>query len=269
MKKLFYFWTVIFLLLASTGVQAQLLIGLKGGLQVSKVIFHDKENLDSYKSKEILGFNGGFAVTLKVKDNFYLYSELAYAQKGKKIKGKIDQLLKHKAVYNHIELPLLFRLTFNAKYKKSKDFTWYVNTGPNLSYWLNGRGKLQSSELLLENDVDQIDYSLTFNKKETNDNTVDIQQANRLQLGLIFGGGLVFQPDPNKIVVVDARLELGHTFAGGENSVEFPYFLFDYKDDLRAVNAGLRFSVAYLFDVKIKQGHKGKSTIHIKKRKNK
>lgn len=242
----------------------QLHIGPKAGIQAFRPFFDKSEGRDDLKFGPKLGFNFGFVGNVEVKENFSLRFEFAYSQKGKHVTGKIDRLLDHTVVYNHIDFPLLFTRKFDASFGANGRYQWYVNAGPNVSYWLNGSGVLESSELRLERDVLQLTYNIGFNKESSiipAENEAIIQQPNRFQLGLNIGGGLIFKTGENTMLVVDARLEMGSTFVGKSGSeVLYAYSLFDYIENLKVVNGGLKLSVAYLFDLNLSELKKGKST---------
>ncbi len=254
-----YLLVVCILMLGHT-VYGQLYVGVKAGVQAFRPFFDKSELRDDLKFVPKLGMNAGFAANVDVKENFSLRFEIAYSQKGKKVKGKIDQLLNHNVVYNHIDFPLLFTRKFDA----GGGYQWYINAGPNISYWLSGSGKLETSELRLERDVPRLEYDISFNKEVTfslDESEAIVQLPNKLQLGLNLGGGLIFKPSANSMLVVDARFEMGSTFLGKKDSeVQYAFDLFDYYDNLRLVNGGLKLSVSYMIDLNLAELKKGKST---------
>ncbi|MDN5202487.1 porin family protein [Fulvivirgaceae bacterium BMA10] len=255
---------VWFFCFTAISAKAQLSVGPKVGVQAFQSFFSSSESKDLYKSKPHPGFTGGLAALVEVSDNFSLRFELAYAQKGKKIEGRSDSQLKNVARYNHIELPILFTRRFIAKSSKG-GYEWFLAIGPNTSYWLGGKGELESSELTFEYAVQTLNYDIDFNLDRpfglSGDNVTNIKEPNRIQLGLNFGGGFIFKPNKTNTIVVDLRFEWGNTFIGKKDAVvEFPYVFFDYMDDIRATNSGVKLSIAYLFDLKLDQLKRGRST---------
>ncbi len=238
----------------------QLYVGPKAGIQAFAPFYPDKDNRAGLKLKPRPGLSLGLAAVAEVRENFALHFEIAYSQKGKKVKDKISPLLSHKVLYNHIDFPILFTRRFNAKFGGQKAYQWYLNVGPNISYWLGGSGELISDELEEEN-VARLDYKIVFKADSFDNDQANIEEPNRLQLGLNVGGGLIFKPNDANMLLVDFRLEIGSTFVGKKGTaVEFPYSMFAYTDNLATVNVGLKASVAYVFDLNLAQLKKGKST---------
>ena len=264
-KRYFLVISLIFSLLPNCF--GQLYIGPKAGLQAFKPFFASKEDRADIKFRPKPGLNFGLAAVAEVRENFALLFEVAYSQKGKEVRGKVDDLLKQSVTYNHIDFPLLFTRRFNARAGSNKAYQWYLNAGPNISYWLNGSGELETGELLLEEDVERLDYDFVFDQDSFDENQTNINHPNRLQLGLNAGGGMIFKPNKGNLVIVDFRLEMGSTFVGKkDSSVEFPYDIFGYTESLRAVNGGIKVSVAYLFDMNLSELKKGKSTKNSKRK---
>ena len=263
-----YFLVASFIFIFMPKGTAQFYIGPKAGIQVFKPFFSSGEEREGESYNPKIGLNLGMAAVLEVKENFALNFEIAYSQKGKEVRGGLDAGLKHDVTYNHIDFPLLFTRRFNASHGGNKSYQWYVNAGPNISYWIGGSGRLSSSELLLEEGIERVDYDIVFDQPSFDNDQANINYPNRWQLGLNLGGGMIFQPDKGNLLIVDFRLEMGSTFVGREDSsVDFPVSIFAYSDNLRAVNGGLKVSVAYLFDSNLSQRKKGKSTKKIRHRK--
>ena len=245
----------------------QLFIGPKAGLQAFKPFFGNKDDRADVKFRPRPGLNLGLASVVEVKENFALHFEVTYSQKGKEVRSKLDNLLKQSVTYNHLDIPLLFTRRFDARLGGDKAYQWYLNAGPNISYWLGGSGKLETGELIFEEDVSRLEYDFVFNQESFDEKQANINHPNRLQLGLNAGGGMVFKPNKGSMLIVDFRLEMGSTFVGKkDSSVEFPVDIFDYVENLRAVNGGIKVSVAYLFDMNLSELKKGKSTRNSKRK---
>jgi len=273
--------TQFFLLLFLTcdiAASAQLLIGPTLGPQVSWATFDDKDYKQIYKSKPVVGFHAGVNVSFRVRKRFFLHTALLYSTKGKIIEGKkvtrpqvspdlqtlIDPQLKHKAVYRYIELPILYTYEIKMHTKNNKEFKWYFGAGPNISYWLGGKGTFFNA------DIDEahgptVEYKVVFNK-DVNTLSVDkenVVEPNRLQLGLNFSAGLVFEPLGYQKFMVTMRYEMGHSYQGkGQGQFRLSD---SYVDVLHARNNGLRLSIAYLVDMKTETRKKGKSTMRHRK----
>lgn len=265
----------VIILMTHAGASAQMVhIGVKSGLNLSWVRPQDPDFRKAYTIAPVLGFNAGFAFNFNIKERYFLHSEILYATKGKITTGGEsfgDEELHDKLITNFIEVPLLYNIFFKGKInsKHIKRFKWYVGFGPNVSYWLSGKGTINHYEIR-EYDGDEIEYKIKFGERPEEDegksDVVYINNANRLQLGLNLGGGILLEPASGKKMMFDLRFELGGSwFARKEDShdMAFPSF----QDELRARSMGLRLSAMYMleFNTDKKVRNKGKSTKKIRR----
>jgi hypothetical protein len=246
---------------------AQVLIGPVAGPQVSWVSFDEKHNRDLYQQYPTIGYHAGFGVSFRVQDRFFLHTALLYSQKGKKLSGKTDELLKFNGRYRYIDMPLVYTVEFKQNLGKSKQYKWFFGLGPNVSYWLGGKGSLENSQLS-EILVNRINYKIVYNQAPGDfaDDEMNVNDANRLQLGLNVSGGIVLEPLGYQKIMVTVRYEFGHSFMSPNSLGEFN-LTNEYYDDLRVRPQGFRLSFSYLIDLKTDQAKKGKSTINKKKMK--
>lgn len=262
---------VIGFLLTSENLFSQVVYaGVKSGFNFSWIKHDDKSSAykDQFRILPVPGFNAGLVASFKIKDRYFLQTELLFSTKGKLVKGKIDSQLKDRVTYHYIEVPLLYNIYFDAKLKMKniKRFKWYAGIGPNFSYWLGGRGSIYSGEFP-EYRFPKQHYKLRFGERGEDYSETDvvyIKDAKRFQLGVNIGGGILLEPNDRRKIMVDLRFELGHTWLGNANSADYVIPV-DYKEagNLKDRNMGLRLSVMYCFafstDKKIR--NKGKSTI--------
>jgi hypothetical protein len=246
-------------------------IGVKSGLNLSWVRAQDPDFRKDHTVSPVLGFNAGAAFNFNIRERYFLHAEILYATKGRVITG--DEELHDKLIYNFIEVPLLYNIFFKGKINATniKRFKWYVGFGPNVSYWLGGKGTIKHYEIR-EYDGDPIDYKIKFGERsaveEGKSDVVYINNANRLQLGLNLGGGILLEPANGGKVMFDLRFELGGSWFArkeGSHDMAFPA---SYDDELRARSMGLRLSAMYLleFNTDKKVRNKGKSTKKIRRR---
>jgi hypothetical protein len=264
------FLLFVSLQISNAGYSQIIQAGLKGGFNLSWVRPNDKEFRDKYDIDPVPGFNAGAVFSFKMKDRFFLNTEILYSTKGRVTTGPLD--LKDKVIYRYIEVPLIYNVHFKGqlKMKNVKQFKWYVGIGPNFSYWLGGKGAIEHFEF---NDygVPEIEYKLKFGERTEEDEgeseIVYVEGAKRLQLGVNIGGGIILEPINNRKVMLDIRFELGHTWLGRAESTDY-VFPESYNDNLRTRNMGLRFSLMYLleFNTDKKVKNKGKSTKKIRRR---
>ena len=163
------------------------------------ITFNDKSNKDLYSTKPYFGYHAGGSVSFRVQKVFFLQTSIIYSQRGKTLEGKLDESFKNKVKYNYIDMPILFTKEFKAKFGKGKVYKWSVGIGPNINYWLGGKGVLNSNELD-ENGINPPNYDLpyrvTFGKapEEVVVGEMNVENPNRVQLGLIFSAGVIFEP---------------------------------------------------------------------------
>jgi hypothetical protein len=159
----------------------------------------------------------------------------------------------------------VFAREFKIKFKENKVVKWYFGMGPNIGYWLNGKGTLINNQLL-EDGFGTQSYKIDFNRTDSpNPSKVNIPDANRFQLGLNIATGWVFEPVGLQKIYVNIRYEIGHTYISKDGMETFAG-INDYHGDMKARNMGLRMSVSYLIDLKPAERKKGKSSSNIGKK---
>lgn len=260
--KAIVLFVILFVLILTA--DAQILIGPVAGGQYSWTTFDDKDFKDIYKVKPVPGFHAGVGVSFLVRKRFFLHTAFVYSSKGKIIEGKEDKLLRNEVRYRFIELPILYTVDFKAKFGENKEFKYYVGLGPNISYWLGGKGELFTTDLSELGEVEPRKYTIAFGKspEETNDNEMSVHDPNRIQLGLNIGGGFEFEPVGSNKIMFTVRYEFGHSFFSKTTDGVFQDTY--YNDILRSRNQGFRVTLSYLFDLRVEDRKRGKSTIRKK-----
>ena len=241
MKKVF-----LTLLLAGTAVcaQAQVHIGPKLGVNFATSDLGDRADKDENGVGYAAGVNIGAAADIRFFKMFSFAPEISFSQKGYKYSIDEQSSLRQSSKYttketfkaNYIDIPLLLRATFGNSLKG------YVNAGPTLSYWLNGRYNGQG--VFTEAGTSK-DYSYNVQVKfideytgeeDLTDDIVEVRHdhANRFEIGASFGGG-VMVPVAGRQLLIDAR----YTFAGKDIYNEM-------KANEEAKNSMLSLSLMYL-----------------------
>jgi hypothetical protein len=248
------------LILGVLTLSAQILVGPVAGPNFSWTTFDDKDLKDVYDVSPIIGFHAGVALSFRVQKRFFLHSSFIYSTKGKIIKADNDPLFKNEVRYKYLELPIIYTVEFKGNFGGNKEYKWYVGAGPNISYWLGGRGKFSSSDLS-EVGISELDYRVAFYKKpeEVGDEEMGVEDPNRFQLGLTVATGFVFEPMGSQKIMLLFRYELGHSFLSRTSDGVFKPTL--YLDEMGIRNHGFRISLTYLIDLKTEQRKKGKSTV--------
>ena len=95
---------------------------------------------------------------------------------------------------------------------------------------------------------------------------MNVENPNRVQLGLIFSAGVIFEPTGLNKFMFTVRYELGHSYYSPDSDGEFGLDgVLYYKDDLQVRNQGLALSLFYFIDLKTDQKNRGKSTLKVDK----
>lgn len=242
---------------------------------MSFLSFDNKDNKDLYSVGPSFGFHAGASLSFKVRNNFFLQTSILYSQKGKRLDGKEDETFKQVAKYQYIDMPILFTKEVKLKLGKDKFYKVHLGVGPQISYWLGGKGVLSNSDLN-ENGINppayDLPYRVTFggamDPAEIPDDEMNIEVPNRVQLGINLSAGFVFEPDRFNRFMVSAQYSLGHSFLSQESEGNFGLNgILYYKDDLHTRFHTASLSVFYFIDLQTETKNKGKSTIKQKKRK--
>lgn len=254
---------VSILLIVNATAFSQILVGPEVGVNYSWASFREGDLKDRFRMSPVMGFHAGGHLAFKVRNRFFLHASLLYSTKGRTLDGKFDELLNNTAKYNYIDMPINYTVDFRGKIGKNKEFKYFIGIGPNLSYWLGGKGKFYNSDL--EDDFrDPISYKIVFKSPDDDqpEDEMRVERPNRLQLGLNLIAGMVFEPWPKQRLMFSLRYERGHSYLAKTNG-EFSNVYF--SDPLKSRNQGFRISLAYLYDLKTEERKKGKSTIDKRK----
>ena len=261
----FIFCVSVFSFINTYKAHAQLYIGPRAGAQLSWLSFEDKDNKDYLSVEPHIGYNGGFSVAAQVRKRFYLQADFLYSRKGRFYEGKLDPSLKYELVNHYFELPITYRMDFKFNVGKTGGFKGFLGIGPNISYWWKGSGSMSSGELI-EANVQKTQIIVEFDEmpdEQVEGYYVYVNDANRVQLGINFVTGVVFEPPSGQMIAVDLRFQLGHSFMA-KDSPAYVSNLFDFADPMNTRNMGLVMGVSYMFDTKISQRKRGKSSGKIK-----
>jgi hypothetical protein len=197
-----------------------------------------------------------------------MHTAALYSSKGENLSSNADPILRHKEIYHFIDVPIVFAREFKIDLGKNKIIKWYVGMGPNISYWLNGKGSLMNNQLA-EDGFTTVHYKYAFHSTDDPaDNKVYMGDANRVQLGLNIATGWVFEPVGMQKIFFNIRYEIGHTYISKGGVEDFSNFgINEYHGDTQARNMGLKVSLSYMIDLKTSERKKGKSSSTIIKKK--
>jgi hypothetical protein len=254
----------------------QILIGPVLGGQATFVKYDNKANYDLYKTRPYLGFHAGASISFRVRKSFFLQTSILYSQKGKTMNGKQDQMFTNSSRYRYIDMPILYNKEYKFKFRDNHYYKVQFGVGPLISYWLGGNGTLKTSELN-ENGINPPNYDLryhiTFGKdpEDVVKGEMNIQNPNRIQLGMNFSAGLILEPLGSDQYVhkfaITANYSFGHSFLSPQSKGDFGLGgQLNYKEDLRIRMQAVSLSVSYFVDLRTEDRKKGKSTSKIKRK---
>ena len=224
------------------------------GIHAGKVQFEKESFKDQFETNYKIGGNIGAAVTFPVMDPFSLHTELLFTAKGKSVKIPWESL-KNTSQYYYVEMPIMMRMVIWP------EKSLFLGIGPNLSYWLGGSGKIDD----LESSAGNNPYKVRFGESEHPED-LQVTEPTRLQLGLLFGLGKMFELEGDRRLLVEARYEMGHSFLGTEQGAYLESIRF--SDNLESKHQLLSLNLGYFWVLHKKSKRKRSSTYKAKKRDN-
>lgn len=246
--KNLFFSTALFLIGYSANAQ-KFSIGPAIGVHAYTVAFHNVEEKSQFDAKGKLGYKGGVYIAFPLENNFSWAVEGYYSKKGRKVsfyEGKNT----NDASYNFLEISALLRKSYDIAIAKNIPGTFFFNVGPNINYWMSGKGKLDAT-------VD-LDYKVKFQESDGTIRENAITNANRWLYGLEAGAGIETRLTKKQYVQFEFRFTYGHTYLGGQDSSEIP--ILHFEDSLRSNYRVLSVILRYGIDFDMRLAKKGKST---------
>lgn len=235
-------------------------LGIKGGAILDWAHFGDSEDRSKFDSKPKFGYTAGGTITFPLKKNYAFLAEGAYSVKGRRIKFN-DKRWENVNRYSFIDMTMLLQRSFNLYIKENLPTKWYVNWGPEVSYWLTAKGRI-----LVDGQGPK--YSIFFDREpDGNFHNMYYNNVNRWLFGISLGVGFEAPIKKTQKLSFELRFVSGHTYLGDKNSAYIEILGFDdtsLKQNLKV----LQFTTAYTFDFDLKAAKKGKSNLDktIKKR---
>lgn len=181
----------VFLILSTLSFQVngQFYIGLQGGSNLSQMDFTNNAEYRFREVKYTQGFIGGIVLQYLGDKHAGVQFELNYSQRGWVEMDTVgSNNLKIKNDMDYIELPMLTHVNIGGG-----KFRGLLNIGPYLGYALNRK--------TTTTDIDS-------GSEETEDHTFDSDQDNRIDFGLLAGGGFEYRIGKGKLAA-EARYTIG------------------------------------------------------------
>jgi hypothetical protein len=227
-------------------------IGIKVGPSLTFASYPDETQRDQFSSKPKFGYGGmGFIIFPLNKTRYSFITEAGYAIRGRKI--EYGGGLSNNATYQFVEMSMGLRRSFDLKIRKNLPSKWFINVGPNVQYWVSGKGKFVTTP-----------YEIAFLKSPELPPSTDIftnfvTDANRWLFGADIGIGADAPINKRQTVRLELRLTLGQTFLGKKGSVS-NYGSLEWQDPLQTNLKTISFTGAYTVDFDMRARKMGKST---------
>ena len=212
MKRIRFLLLAI-LLLGFLPAIGQVYWGPTGSINTYKAVFFDKDVLDTLDSKFRLGFSIGAFINVPLEDNYSLTTELNYQRLGRRsIIRDSNSDIPFKENYNFLEVPMMLRREFEVYLVENMKSAWHLEIGPSISYWMGGKGEFKDI-------AEPFKYKIEFGEpRETTDDIMFIENANRFLFGLKIGAGIKLQTRAREFVGIHLRYTHGQTFLGKKGS---------------------------------------------------
>ena len=240
-------------------------VGFRVGGTLNWASFRDKDQKDTFAVRPSKGFTIGALVGFPLKNNYSVIIEGGFSQKSRTIK---DDLLQNRSTYQFVDGSLLLRKSYKVGLGKDIPGEWFVNIGPEVSYWLSGKGYFTS----VEKGGPKYPYQIKFDKvPDGNLNSLYYNGVNKMFFGIVLGVGLKAPLKNNNFITTELRFVSGHTNFG-QNKYQYPprewySAILNFNDTLRMNMKLISLSVAYTFDFDKVESLKGRSTLKKKLKK--
>lgn len=232
-------------------------LGLKAGIGATYTNFNDQR--DTLKSGIKPGFSVGGFIIFPMKNNTSFIAEGGFTKQGRKWEYTPNKD-KWSSTHNFWEMSMALRKTYKLRLKNDIYSTWFINIGPNVNYWINGKAKMVPYFGINQH------YTMAFDGKQGYSYTkISIKDENRWLFGINVGIGTTFTTLKNQKIVTELRMTWGQTYLGKRHSESLggtPGI--NDEMSLQCNLKTLNISVGYIFDRDLQKGKMGKSTKKLK-----
>jgi len=226
-------------------------LGIKAGPTAAWANFPDADVRAQFNSGVKTGFLVGGVIEFPLKKRYSFTAEFAYAQKGRTVKFN-DNTWKNNATYHFMDFSMALRRSYDVRIKKDVQSRLFFNIGPNIEYWLDGKGSVST-------DAVSSPYTVVFDKQpDSNFNYNYLNNVNRWLFGLDVGVGVDANITKTQRLHTELRFTYGHTYLGTKNSSSHIEIL-GFEDSLQANLKTLSLTVSYMFDFDLKKSKMGRS----------
>lgn len=258
-KYLNVFISLVLILSGAKGYTQKFIWGGKAGSTVSLNSFIDPDDKDEFSSGSKIGFAAMGLINYPLKKRYSLQSEIGFSQRGRKVGFNSDSSLNN-ASYQFLDFVMLARKSFPVQWGAHTPGSWFINAGPRISRWLNGRGRVSGGT--------PFDYDVVFGPLSEvpliEPGKMYLKETNRWLFALDIGVGIDAPIRKRHDVVIELRYTHGFTRYGTKNSAYTSQP--DFSDSLKSTEKIISLSIGYVIEYDIKEARKGKSTKEDRKR---
>lgn len=259
-----YIFLICAFVLVLSSSQGQILTGPLVGGQATSVKYSSLYEGVNFSQDFTPNYLIGWSYTYAVSEAVAFHSELFFSQKGKSqyYNSTSTRIIEHNTHLQFLEAPVLLRITRPFYQNKA---AWFINVGPQLSYWLGGRGSMKTYTFFGSPETEELTYKIKFSGTEPTDELIIATDANRIQLGLALGGGISVPINrQGHQIMINIRYIMGTTQLSGNES--FPVGTTDIEEYMGYRHNALQLSTAYVFPIDVLGIRRGKSTRKVKHR---
>lgn len=229
-------------------------LALKAGPSMTWTDFSDTDTdiKADFDTKPKLGFAVGGLISFPLKNKYSFLSEVGFKQQGRRVTFNGNSW-ENNATYQYLDMSMALRKSFLIKIKEDVSTRAFFNVGPDIGYWLKGKGKIKT-------DVLSIDYEVVFDQPaDANFHHNYMNEVNRWIFGMDLGAGVDANITKTQRLLVELRFTYGHTYIGKKNGSSFIDIL-GFEDNIKSNFKTLTLSGSYFFDFDLKKSKLGKST---------
>lgn len=216
----FDMYNKLILLLLSTvfaaSAVAQTTIGVVAGVSGSRPSFRSSDFREYHSAGVGTGYAVGVHLQFDIIDRIGLVFEPAWSVKGWKVNSQLSDYTWNRIRMHMIDLPALVRYNGGRK-----QYRYYLNAGPELNFWLGGRGEVGIADQ--NQGVTNIyPYRLNFGGFRPEMTYMNMMGANRVQISFVAGAGIQFELKENRFAGLEVRYAFGNTYFGANPGGAIP-----------------------------------------------
>src|SRR5579859_6302199 len=202
------------------------------------------------------GFSLAGIIDFPMKKKYSYQVEAGVSQQGRLVSYTNIGTHRNNSTYYFADLAMGLRKTFSMKIKNNVATNWFVNFGPNINYWIGGKGHIDTDGGIRQN------YTMIFDKSSGGGyNKMFVVNENRWLFGLNLGFGFNGVTRKNQKVITEFRLTWGQTYLGPNQSAQMNLPAFQGQETMKFNLKVLNVSVGYIFDKDLRKAKEGKSDL--------